>query len=154
MRWAIREVRADDAAAWVKMRAALWPSESAAWHENDVRNYLAHACPTAVAFLAFADSGRAIGFAEATIRSDHVNGTEASPVGFLEGWYVEPASRVRGVGRALVGAVEQWVSRHGCTELASDTWLDRVESQNAHVGCGFEETERVVYFRKRLAAAG
>lgn len=135
------------------MRAALWPSESVKWHADDVRTFFEQPRRPAVTFLAFADGGHAIGFAEATIRGDHVNGTETSPVGFLEGWYVEPASRSLGVGRALVDAVEQWVLCRGCTELASDTWLDRVESQSAHVACGFEETERVVYFRKRLAAA-
>ncbi len=103
-----------------------------------------------VAFLAFDANGRAIGLAEAALRHDYVNGTETSPVGFLEGWYVAPEWRFRGIGRALVEAVAQWAQAQGCAELASDALLENDESHAAHAGCGFEETERVVYFRRRL----
>ena len=152
-RWVIREAQADDAPAWIVMRAQLWPDESAKSLAHDANAYfVSHG--HAVALLAFADGAEAIGFAEATIRGDYVNGTDSSPVGFLEGWYVVPVWRARGVGRALAAAVEQWTRDQGCTELASDTWLDHVGSQRAHVACGFEETERIVYFRKRLFAAG
>jgi aminoglycoside 6'-N-acetyltransferase I len=153
LRWVIREAQATDAPAWIALRAQLWPDESAALLANDANAYFA-AHRRAVALLALAGGTQAIGFAEATIRSDYVNGTDSSPVGFLEGWYVAPDWRALGVGRGLVAAVEQWTREHGCLELASDTWLDQVDSQRAHLACGFEETERIVYFRKRLSAAG
>ena len=54
-------------------------------------------------------------------------------------------------GRALVAAVELWTREQGCTELASDALLDNEASHRAHAACGFEETERVVYFRKHLS---
>jgi aminoglycoside 6'-N-acetyltransferase I len=38
----------------------------------------------------------------------------------------------------------------GCSEFASDTLLDNVESHKFHAALGFQETERVVYFRKIL----
>ena len=44
----------------------------------------------------------------------------------------------------------KWLTAIGCDELASDALLGNVPSHAAHLGCGFEETERVVYFRKRL----
>ena len=105
----------------------------------------------AAVFLACEDGGPAIGFAEAALRRDYVNGTESSPVGFLEAWYVAPPWRGRGVGRALIAAVEGWTRGQGCAELASDALLDNTASHAAHAACGFEETERVVYFRKSLA---
>ena len=52
---------------------------------------------------------------------------------------------------AFVAAVERWVREQGCSELASDALLANEASHRAHAACGFEETERVVYFRKRLA---
>jgi aminoglycoside 6'-N-acetyltransferase I len=104
-----------------------------------------------VAFVALDAGGTPVGFAEATIRHDCVNGTDTSPVGFLEGWFVLPEWRGHGAGLALVDRVEQWTREHGCTELASDALLDNAQSQRAHMACGFEETERVVCFRKRLA---
>lgn len=73
-------------------------------------------------------------------------------MGFLEGWYVVPDFRHHGVGRALMVAVERWTRQHGCDELASDVLIGNEPSLAAHAACGFEETERVVYFRKRLGA--
>jgi aminoglycoside 6'-N-acetyltransferase I len=102
------------------------------------------------AFLAVDAEQRPIGFAEATLRHDYVNGTETSPVGFFEGWYVVPEQRGRGIGRALLHAAEAWARSRGCAEFASDALLDNDDSQLAHLACGFAETERVVYFRKPL----
>jgi aminoglycoside 6'-N-acetyltransferase I len=147
--WNIRQGTTDDAAEWAPLRQSLWPDEDAVQLAADIEQMLAGG---AVAFLAFDNEGAAIAFAEAALRHDYVNGTESSPVGFLEGWYVAPQWRGKGVGRALVAAVEGWVRDQGCQEFASDALLDNAASLAAHVACGFEETERVVYFRKRLGA--
>ena len=146
--FSVRRAIAADVPAWSAQRAALWPDEDA--------QVLADEAPAmldddgGIVFLA-ESNGEIVGFAEAALRRDYVNGTETSPVGFLEGWYVAPAWRGCGVGRALVRAVEGWTLEQGCRELASDALLDNTVSHTAHVGCGFEETERVVYFRKLLA---
>ncbi|WP_429001623.1 hypothetical protein [Xanthomonas arboricola] len=39
----------------------------------------------------------------------------------------------------------------GCTELASDALLEDGGAQAARAACGFEPTERVVYYRLQLA---
>ena len=145
--FAVRRASIADAPQWGELRAALWPEESSVVSVEDMQAALAG---DAAAFLACDGSGLAIGFAEATLRRDYVNGTGSSPVGFLEGWYVTPQWRGRGVGRALVAAIEDWTRQQGCSELASDALLDNTASHAAHAACGFEETERVVYFRKRL----
>ena len=140
---------------WAALRASLWPDCTAAEHAAYLRQLLGRG-DTAVGFLAVeTESGAesrdtALGFAEATLRSDYVNGCQTSPVGFLEGWYVVPAARGRGIGRALVTATEDWARQRGCTEMASDTQLQNTEAQRAHQACGFDEAERVVYFHKRL----
>lgn len=133
---------------WLRLRLSLWPEPSAQSHRDDIRDILGRS--DCAAFLARDDDGHAIGLAEAALRHDYVNGCESSPVGFLEGIYVVPDRRSRGVARALCSAVETWVREHGCSELASDTGLTNVASQRAHAAMGFEETERVVYYRKRL----
>lgn len=145
--WSIRRGTTGDATQWAPLRQALWPDEDAAQLVAEIEEMLASGT---VFFLAVDDQGAAIAFAEAALRHDYVNGTESSPVGFLEGWYVAPQWRGKGVGRALVAAVEDWVRDQGCVEFASDALLDNTASLTAHVACGFEETERVVYFRKRL----
>jgi aminoglycoside 6'-N-acetyltransferase I len=147
--WSIRRGMANDATQWAPLRQALWPDEDAAQLAAEIEEVLANGT---VVFLAFDHQGAAIAFAEAALRHDYVNGTESSPVGFLEGWYVAPQWRGKGLGRALVAAVEGWVRDQGCHEFASDALLDNSASLAAHVACGFEETERVVYFRKPLDA--
>ena len=95
-----------------------------------------------------------VGFAEATLRHDHVNGCATSPVGFLEGLYVLPGQRRHGAGRALVVAVEAWAAGLGCSELASDTGLGNTAARLVHGALGFAETEQVVFFRKVLRRKG
>ena len=101
-------------------------------------------------FIARDEQGVAWGFIEASIRHDYVNGTDSSPVGFLEGLYVKPLGRRQGVASALVQVVMQWAKSGGCSELASDASIKNRKSQAMHKSLGFVETERVVYFNKRL----
>jgi aminoglycoside 6'-N-acetyltransferase I len=133
---------------WLELRRALWPWAEA---EHHAETQAALANPDAIVFLARDEQGRAIGFAEATLRHDYVNGCTASPAGFLEGIYVRAPNRKQGVARVLVKAVEGWTRGRGCRELASDTWIDDANSHRMHARLGFSETERVVYFRKTLA---
>ena len=108
-------------------------------------------CDRYAVFLAVSLGGDALGFAEAAIRHDYVNGCDASPVVFLEGIYVLPVMRRQGVAAALCAAVQQWGASHACEEFASDTSIDNIDAQAVHRALGFEETERVVFFRKRAS---
>jgi aminoglycoside 6'-N-acetyltransferase I len=90
------------------------------------------------------------GFIEVGLRS-HADGCDPTrPVGFVEGWYVRPESRGRGIGGEMMRASERWARPQGCRELASDTWLDNDGSVKAHRALGFEVVDRCVNFRKRL----
>jgi aminoglycoside 6'-N-acetyltransferase I len=91
-----------------------------------------------------------IGFIELSIRA-FSDGCDSMPVPHIEGWYVEPSARGQGIGRALVHAAEEWSRKRGFTELASDSELDNDAAQRAHASCGFEEVDRLVKFRKKLA---
>lgn len=82
--------------------------------------------------------------------ADYVNGAESSPVAFLEGIYVAPDARRRGVARNLVVEAERWATSKGCKELASDARLENTASHAMHAALGFVETERVVFFKKAL----
>ena len=138
-----------DQPGWLEFRLALWPDATA----DDHRGYMAISLAQPERFLQLMmyDEQRApVGFIEGSIRADYVNGTETSPVGFVEGVYVAPAWRRRGVARRLFEAIGDWAQARGCHELASDALLDNLASQKAHVALGFKETERVVYFVKRL----
>ena len=135
---------------WLRLREALWPDCARAEHLAEMNSFVAQP-KRYVQFLAYSPTHEAIGFAELSLRSDYVNGTESSPVAFLEGLYVVPQARRKGVARALVAVAGEWGRRAGCSELASDAVLENSISHVVHRALGFEETERVVYFRRKLA---
>lgn len=134
---------------WLELRCALWPDSDRDELAAEMATFVAQ--PDRYAqFVAYAPGRRAIGFAEASVRTDWVNGTTTSPVAFLEGLYVEPDSRRRGVARALVAAVLGWARARGLREIASDAAIDNARSHALHRALGFDETERVVYFRRSI----
>ena len=135
---------------WAELRAALWPDDPVDRHRRDAIGTYLSGSDNAAAFICQASTGDVIGFAEATLRRDFVNGCETSPVLFLEGIYVRPDHRHKGVARLLCAAVATWGLSMGCTEFASDAMLGNTESHKFHEALGFKETERVVYFHKRL----
>lgn len=134
---------------WLELRVALWPDSSNESHLKEMKRLVSERHRFGQ-FIARDAQGAAIGLAEASVRTDYVNGTESSPVGFLEGIYVKPASRQRGVARALVLIAMRWASANGCSEFASDTSIENRISQDMHRRLGFAETERVVYFKKQI----
>ena len=93
---------------------------------------------------------RAIAFAQCQLRRDYVEGTETSPVGYLEGIYVREDFRRRGVARELLAACEQWARKQGCREFASDCELTNRESERFHRALGFGEAGRISCFVKKL----
>ena len=136
--------------AWLALRSALWPEASEAEHFSGMADAVARCHYVR---LALATGGSALGFIEASKRVDYVNGTSSSPVAFVEGLYVVPDARRQGVARALVESVVQWALDQGCAELASDAVIGNDTAHAAHRALGFEETERVVYFRRALHGA-
>ncbi|WP_150667882.1 aminoglycoside 6'-N-acetyltransferase [Pandoraea anhela] len=148
----IKRVHAGAVASLGSVRAKLWPDASASEHERDGRDLLSQP-DRYVAFLAMSQADECLGFAEASIRRDYVNGCDTSPVLFLEGIYVEASMRRSGIARALCVQIEQWGMERGCTEFASDTALSNIDAQAIHRALGFNETERVVFFRKLCGEA-
>jgi len=137
-------------AHWLPLRHALWPDTSRAEHAAEAAALLRS--KDCLSLLALVDNEPA-GFAEAALRHGYVNGCEAAPgepVAFLEGLYVVPALRRRGIARALCERVADWARAQGVAELASDTSIDNHDSQAMHRALGFAETERVVFFRRAL----
>lgn len=143
----IRDVVESDRADWLRMRAALWPG-SLSDHDAETREYFAAATGVPVVVVA-EHAGRLVGFLELDFRK-YAPGCAASPVPFIEGWYVEPAMQRQGVGRALVEAAETRARALGYPEIASDTELENADSIAAHRALGYEEVERVVCFRRSL----
>ncbi|MBP3569374.1 MAG: GNAT family N-acetyltransferase [Lachnospiraceae bacterium] len=124
------------------------------WEDNDLED-LANEfveiirSPEGVIFLGEID-GKNIGFSQCQLRHDYVEGTETSPVGYLEGIFIEEKYRKKGYAKQLLAACENWALEQGCTEFASDCELDNTESLKFHLSLGFEEANRVICFTKSL----
>ncbi len=156
----IRPAQESDCPAWLEMQLTLWPDEDI--QPEEWTQHQQTLLERGHAFIALEPSSESnrfdsrsregevyLGFAEVGLRP-YAEGCKSSPVAFLEGWFVKESARGKGIGRALIEHVERWGLEQGCTELASDTLLEWVDSQQAHSKVGFEEVERLVVFRKSL----
>ena len=144
----IRPCTSEHLDGWVKLRQCLWPDETLDDHRSHARSLLKR--PNAAGYLACEVDETVVAFAEATLRRDYVNGCNTSPVGFLEGLYVEPRYRKRGLARLLCSAVEDWAKGMGCSEFASDVLLQNELGQRVHEALGFNATDRVVFYLKQI----
>ena len=113
----VRSATRADLDAWVRMRRALWPDpnddhprEAQQFFDGRLRNLLE-------VLLAFDASGRAVGFAELSIRNC-AEGCVTDRIGYLEGWYVEPEVRRQGVGRARSRRPKHGPAGRGALNLA------------------------------------
>jgi aminoglycoside 6'-N-acetyltransferase I len=144
----IRGPRDSDHAEWLRMRRALWGDYP---DERQVREMdEALGSDTEEVIVAERPGGTLCGFLEASLRS-RADGCESTPVGYIEGWYVDDDVRRQGVGRALVEAAESWARSKGCRQMASNADLWSEVSHRAHGALGYRETARLVLFKKDLA---
>ena len=91
-----------------------------------------------------------VGFAQCGLRTDYVEGTESSPVGYLEGIFVREDYRNNGYAKEMLFTCEMWAKNMGCTEFASDCELDNIDSLKFHIAMGFDEANRIICFKKRI----
>lgn len=145
----IQNCQSSEQSGWLPLRQALWPDASEHEHRDEIEQQL-KAPQRYINFVAYDTQHHPVGLAEASLRTDYVNGTDSSPVVYLEGIYVVPEQRRHGVAARLIEHVAQWGRENGCVEMASDTGVDNLTSQATHKALGFEETERVVYFKRAL----
>ena len=135
--------------AWLNLRITLWPHESPESHHQEILGFLAE--PSRFqSLMAIDPKGHPLGFIEGSIRSDYVNGTTSSPVGYIEGLYVVEAHRRHGIARQLIDRLTLWFVANQCCEMASDTAPSNQTSIAAHLKLGFQETERAVFFKKQI----
>lgn len=140
-------VSTEEAAALAPLVKKLWPEHTEAELTRILREY---AASVGSAVFAYRDGGRTIGMAICRLRHDYVEGCETSPVGYLEGIYVEERYRCSGIAGSLVRECEAWAREQGCSEFASDCELTNADSLRFHLGVGFEEANRIICFRKEL----
>lgn len=87
-----------------------------------------------------------IGFAIFSIRSEYVEGSEKSPVGYLEAIVIDDNQRGQGLAEKLVNHGIEWCKSKGCAQVGSDVELQNKTSQLFHEKLGFKEVNRLVCY--------
>jgi len=93
---------------------------------------------------------RPVAFAQGSVRRDYVEGSDSSPVAYVEGVYCLDNHRKSGIGRQLIAAIEEWGRTKGFSQIGSDCELDNLLSIDFHKAIGFTEANRTVSFIKDL----
>ena len=143
----IRKAELKDIRDVACLAVRLWPEHAVEEMEAEYRALLSDA--DCAVYLS-EQNGEANGFAQCQLRRDYVEGTETSPVGYLEGVFVDEAFRNKGVAKQLLKACENWAAEKGCTEFASDCEFTNTDSLRFHLHAGFTEANRIICFVKKL----
>jgi aminoglycoside 6'-N-acetyltransferase I len=143
----IQKAEIKDIPVLAELACKLWPDNAVEEMCAEMGEILTK--PDAAFFLAYAEN-MPIGFAQCQLRYDYVEGTESSPVGYLEGIFVAENHRKQGIAKELLSCCEHWARSKGCSEFASDCELENEESQRFHMAMQFEEANRVICFKKNI----
>lgn len=143
----IKKTTIADLPALSALALMLWPEHTA---ENLTAEFSETIRQNTAQFFLLYDGDEAIGFAQCGLRHDYVEGTESSPVGYLEGIFVRETHRRKGCAVQLLRACEDWAKAQGCREFASDCELDNDGSLQFHLLMGFSEANRIICFTKKL----
>lgn len=143
----IKRARIEDVEVLAGLAIQMWTDHDLKDLTEEFRQLVTN--DESVCFIKYVD-GKPIGFAQCQLRRDYVEGTESSPVGYLEGIFVSDGYRTRGFASELLTKCEKWAREKGCTEFASDCELDNIDSFRFHMALGFEEANRIICFRKKL----
>ena len=143
----IKRAKAEDAGTLADLAVQMWTDHDPEDLEEEFRALAIN--DEAACFIIDIDD-TPIAFAQCGLRYDYVEGTESSPVGYLEGIFMSDPYRRNGYAAELLSECEKWAKEKGCTEFASDCELDNEESLKFHMSQGFEEANRIICFRKGL----
>lgn len=143
----LRKATCSDAFCVAKLAIQMWEDNTVEGLAEQLAEIMASR--ESAVFLLY-DGEQAVGFAQCQLRHDYVEGTDSSPVGYLEGIFVEENYRNRGYAKELLKQCEAWAKEMGCTEFASDCELENTGSLAFHLKMGFEEANRVICFTKKL----
>ncbi len=114
-----RHALPNDASSWEEMRRELWP-DGVADHGPEIASFFAGTLKELAAVLVAENPfGEIVGFVELSIRLD-LAAFEGKPVRYVEGLYVLPEVRRRGLVRKLLQAARTWAHQQKCSAFPSD----------------------------------
>lgn len=143
----IKQALVEDSKTVTDLAMLLWPDNEPDELEKELKDEI---ISNSAAIFIYFNETTPVGFAQCSLRYDYVEGTENSPVGYLEGIFVRAEYRMRGIAKQLAAQCEEWARNKGCREFASDCQLNNIVSLKFHLHVGFEEANRIICFKKKL----
>lgn len=143
----IKPMAESDFADWLSMCNQLHTDNTSEQNEKDLRQIQKDS--RYEPFIARHESGKAAGYIELSTRTDYVEGSDSSPVGYVESIFVQPEYRKHGLGRQMIEWAEDWCRQKGFTQLGSDALMDNSDSHAFHKSVGFT-AEPIMTFIKNL----
>jgi GNAT superfamily N-acetyltransferase len=143
----IRPAAAEDAVAVVTLVDAMGGHDGAGANPAVGAVYREALGCEHVRMLVAEEAGRVVGYAELQARPYMLDGVRQA---WLAALCVAPELRGRGVGAALVEAVDAAASALGCSEVAVDSSSFRTGAHRFYRSVGFEERRPAMRFRRAV----
>ncbi|NMA84883.1 MAG: GNAT family N-acetyltransferase [Epulopiscium sp.] len=143
----ISKITSKDIQSVAQLANIMWSNSTIEELESDFKEIMKD--KNVVVFVA-TEKEEVVGFAQCQLRYDYVEGTNSSPVGYLEGIFIRQECRHKGYAKELLKYCEKWSVEKGCKEFASDCELTNETSFKFHLSMGFSEANRIICFTKQL----
>jgi aminoglycoside 6'-N-acetyltransferase I len=131
---------------WLSFRHRLWPYHTL----EELKHEMTTTIDTPHYGVFFCKNNSSyVGFIEVSIK-ENIEFSSISPIGYIEGWYVDEQYRKLGIGRLLMHTAETWVASKSITWIASDTTLEYNLSPIAHKKLGFTESSIPLHYLKSI----
>lgn len=143
----IYEASCEDTLILAHMAKEIWDNDNLLELEKEFIDMIHNKNETA---FILCEGDLVVAFANVSLRCDYVEGTDSSPVGYLEGIFVKEAYRKKSYAKSLVKKCEEWARDRGAIEFASDCLLDNRDSFLFHLAIGFVEANRIICFKKKI----
>lgn len=143
----IKQATQKDEPILAKLAIQMWNDNTLSGLESEFSDIIGS--ENAACFIKYVED-KPVGFAQCQLRYDYVEGTETSPVGYLEGIFIQEEFRHMGFAKELLQKCEKWASGKKCSEFASDCELNNIDSIKFHLAMGFDEVNRIICFKKNL----
>ncbi len=141
-----RKIVPSDFSEWSELISELW--ELNLDEQNEEFTGLINN-PRQIGIGCFTD--KLVGVVHVSLRYEYVNGTESSPVGYIEGIVVTKNQRNNGIASLLLTEAEKYAKSKNCLEMGSDLDISNETSLNFHKKNGYIEKERVICLSKKIS---
>ena len=112
----VKRAKIEDSGELADLAIQMWTDHAPEDLEERFRKLVMN--DEAVCFIKYTDD-QPIAFAQCQLRHDYVEGTDSSPVGYLEGIFVREGYRKNGYAAELLSECEKWAREKGCAEFSS-----------------------------------